>query len=562
MRKIRLTFIIMIAIITLMVMPTNVFAVSGEGTEASPYIISTASDFNFMRSNLSAHYKLAASITLGSNWEPVGSNVHPFTGSFDGDGYIISGLALSQSGGSVYAGLFGFSTGDIKNVTLKMAASGITVSSSEVVYAGGIVGYNKGGKIENCSVEGKISVTAVSDGEMNVYAGMIAGRSSGIISSSSATVGSVTASATKSTNKGTAASDGKLYAGGIVGLSEAALIGNTSAATVSASAKSLTEYTAPKAYAGGIAGAVIGNVTKSQSAGNVVADATSSCAETSAYAGGIAGYISGNVEVSKAEGNVTAETSAEVTRTYAGGIVGYISGNITETYATGEISAETTADNDIAYAGGIAGLINGRISDSYTIGEASAVADNCLVGGIAGYTSAAASSSYYAENNNYTAYQGGGTSKTIDQLRSQETYEGWDFTYTWKVSDDVNDGCPYLVEISNVLAFFEDAVYTYDGTLKTLTASNIAENVTVTYSNNTAIDAGVYNVVATFVAEGHSPTQMTAKLIIQPAELEIKGLKVNDKEFDNTTNATIDVSEAVIEGIIEGDDVSIDEENS
>jgi len=132
----------------------------------------------------------------------------------------------------------------------------------------------------------------------------------------------------------------------------------------------------------------------------------------------------------------------------------------------------------------------------------------------------------------------------------------------WRIDAGENNGYPYLVEISNVQAIFEDAEYEYDGTTKTLLATAVDENVEITYANNTGKDAGVYKAVATLKADGHTVTQLTANLTIKPKRVTINGLGVKDKEYDNTTKAEIDISNAVIEGVLDGDDVSIDAENS
>ena len=48
-----------------------------------------------MRNYLGARYELLRDIDLaGRNWQPIGTDVAPFNGSFDGKGYTISNLSM------------------------------------------------------------------------------------------------------------------------------------------------------------------------------------------------------------------------------------------------------------------------------------------------------------------------------------------------------------------------------------------------------------------------------------------------------------------------------------
>ena len=90
-----------------------------------------------------------------ANFAPIGTQEHPYTGTFNGKNgknYNISGLTVS---GSNYVGLFGYVQGaTIQNINL--CNSQITATSdggnSIYTYAGGIVGFaTDKAKIENCS---------------------------------------------------------------------------------------------------------------------------------------------------------------------------------------------------------------------------------------------------------------------------------------------------------------------------------------------------------------------------------------------------------------------------
>jgi hypothetical protein len=161
------------------------FATSGNGTEANPYIISTKKQLeNFSRLvngetsfqdkivklgtniilNDTANWQNWASSPPTNIWTPIGINSNcKFNGTFDGNGYVISGVYNNN-------GLFGYSIGAIKN--LGVTASYIN-GNSEV---SGLI-TNNYGTISNSYFNG-----IVSSSDRNI--GGLAGRNYGIISNS------------------------------------------------------------------------------------------------------------------------------------------------------------------------------------------------------------------------------------------------------------------------------------------------------------------------------------------------------------------------------------------
>lgn len=94
---------------------------SGSGTTDDPYIIKTAAQLAYFAARVtsgqadkSACFKLGASIDLSEHfWVPIGNtitkNVNNFSGTFDGDGYVISGMTIkweAASGGKKNYGFF------------------------------------------------------------------------------------------------------------------------------------------------------------------------------------------------------------------------------------------------------------------------------------------------------------------------------------------------------------------------------------------------------------------------------------------------------------------------
>lgn len=105
----------------------------------------------------------AASVNDLNSWIPIDG----FAGTFDGNGKEISNLYISSQ--NKKAGLFGYSKGTIKNLTIKSGSIEVTSSLSDAVLVGAIASVNAG-VIENCVNLIDVSV------EGAVYAGGIAGE--------------------------------------------------------------------------------------------------------------------------------------------------------------------------------------------------------------------------------------------------------------------------------------------------------------------------------------------------------------------------------------------------
>ena len=93
---------------------------------------------------LSGHYRLENDISLTQEWTPIGSPSHPFTGSFDGNGYTISHLTVTKE--AEHMGFFGASDGaNIQNILLS------DVALPETVFFP-IVSESVDSDIVNCSI--------------------------------------------------------------------------------------------------------------------------------------------------------------------------------------------------------------------------------------------------------------------------------------------------------------------------------------------------------------------------------------------------------------------------
>ncbi len=145
---------------------------------------------------------------------PVGDREKPFNGSYNGDCHTITGVTFQADATRLYAGLFGFNEGTLRNIVYRMDPEK-TVSiamgdGSQSLYVGGLAGGNSG-TVENCAVSG-VSLVGRSIGS-TIYVGGLAGQNNGIIRASGAET------ATLSAQCDTYA---RAYVGGLVGQNNSA----------------------------------------------------------------------------------------------------------------------------------------------------------------------------------------------------------------------------------------------------------------------------------------------------------------------------------------------------
>ena len=201
--------------------------------------------------NRAANAVLTSDITVNSNvldesgnlaetskthldWVPIGNSDRPYAGTFNGQGYAIYGLYVEKS--EDYIGLFGYSSGTIKNTSV--AASYIKGNK----YVGGLCGCAGSATIENCHnssyVYGSSYVGGLC-GYMPLSAVVQSGSNTGIIESTGS------------------------YIGGIVGYSNGAIANCFNEGTIKSTATGI--------YIGGISGYNESSITNSYNVGTIVA---------------------------------------------------------------------------------------------------------------------------------------------------------------------------------------------------------------------------------------------------------------------------------------------------
>lgn len=140
----------------------------------------------------------------------IGSYSEPFNGFYDGGCRAILGLRFKPETGTtpVYAGLFGYSSGTLRNIVYSMDAgqNAVSLDKQNTLYFGSLAGGNAG-SIVNCAVE-NVSLTG-SAYTATIYLGGLVGLNQGDISNSAAECAALSANTS---------SYAHAYVGGLVGL--------------------------------------------------------------------------------------------------------------------------------------------------------------------------------------------------------------------------------------------------------------------------------------------------------------------------------------------------------
>ncbi len=393
-------------------MVSSIVGYAGEGTEASPYLIYTATDLANINSY--SYYKVMNDIDLTdwinansptTGWIPVGASGGGTMKQLDGNGKTITGLWFNRS--NSYSGLFStIENATVKNLTVKTASG---KNSKGADYSGILVGKASNSQLTGIKVEGSV--------EGIRYVGGIAGDATGT-SITSCVATSVTAS-------------GSSYVGGIAGE-------NNGDITKCSADVELTGAD----YIGGITGHTVGEISLSTSKGSVTTTDTVNC-----RAGGIVAVASGNI--------INCYNSASINGgLYSGGIVGYTSAKVDNCYSCGNISATK-------YGAGVAGYLDGAnaaVSHCFAINDRIDVSDQVGVAMrvIGGFKNGAATPDTTNFANKAMVVSVNGVTQTIYDdllegkgiqlatLKQQATYtaQGWDFDSVWAIKE--GEGFPYF----------------------------------------------------------------------------------------------------------------------
>ena len=305
------------------------YAFQGYGTIEDPYLIYTADELALINRLseyfLDSHYKLMNDITLPiplegeSNWYPIGADLYPFKGTFDGNDKSIFGMTIVDSFSMASFGLFGVLDTSARVSNLNLVDVSIIYSADKSMVGGGIAAVNLG-VIENCSVSGVIdsSYTLIIDYET------IFEEDSTILLDYWLNIS---------------------YMGGIVG----ANIG-----TVTKSHSNIDMFIEASGGYGGIAGLNSGTIKQTFSAGSIQHNhAEEELPLFLAYVGGIAGYNNLIIENCYSTGYLASQG-------FVGGIVGF---NVFDNYIFDAFDEYTENADSIEVP------LVARISNCYTTNE-------------------------------------------------------------------------------------------------------------------------------------------------------------------------------------------------
>ena len=348
--------------------PSN-FA-GGSGTQSDPYLISNETQLRYLATSINAdvswngkYFKQTDDITLtGGDWLPIGWALngevngqktliaaYPFRGSYDGDGYIISGLTIGSESNptdQMSSGLFGLTSGAynsnaaptgneqvVRLTGIHLRDISIHVATRYETYTGGLVGSGQNGiYIDDCSVTGKISVTTK---ESFARAGGLA---------ASVLRGAVTNSWTD-VDINAATDTNHVYAGGLYGMDNRVTTVNCYALGDVTGNSSNNN----KVHIGGLAGQAGGIHVNCYAAGDVVS------LKTTTDVGILSGRSAGitvdydcyyNSEATLKQGDTTITPAAAV---------GVVTTNATQVDVTGKTAAELKSAD-------FAALLNGNIT--------------------------------------------------------------------------------------------------------------------------------------------------------------------------------------------------------
>jgi hypothetical protein len=232
----------------------------------------------------------------GAGWAPIGfydgtdsSDSNTYRGTFNGQGYTISGLTLDRTSTSSVAG-----TGLFGDTSSSATVENVNLTNLDIVgyyYAGGLAGVSNA-TVMNCTTAGIVNGRS--------YVGSLLGINGGAVSDSSSS-GTVTGIASSSSVGG--------------------LIGYTQFGSVNGCSSSATVVTASGSYGvGGLVGVNDVTISKSFATGEV---------QGTAGLGGLVGLNNGTIGSSYSVGTVHGSGAA------IGGLIGdNASGTVTDSYTT------------------------------------------------------------------------------------------------------------------------------------------------------------------------------------------------------------------------------------
>lgn len=365
-----------------------------------PYVIESEEDLLAVMSDTSYWDKdltLSASLDMSGKegTAPIGNDTLPFSGSFDGQGNTITGLTLHSDSG--YTGLFGNVTGTVRALTLSGAI--ISDTASYAKGTGAIAGYNQG-TITEC----KVTQSTVSASYQNL--GGLVGYNEG----------SITACSVQNSDVLIYAGTTMAYTGGFVGYHKAA--------SSSKPAQIMQCY---------VSGGSVGKDASSTGSGNAI--------------GGFAGRTDGSAATTISE--CYSATSVYSSGEQVGGFVGSgYYGVLSHCFA------RTSVTGGKKVGGFVGATDSAKYISCYTTGAVTSTGTNNYFGRFFGdgfLMSSYVTNAFYLST---SPISGDGSEKSQGsylQGKTQTQLQGLSATLgaaVWTSDDSVNDGYPYLINLT------------------------------------------------------------------------------------------------------------------
>ena len=408
----------------------------GDGTANNPYKIASVTDLQNLSAYVAsadadkaafkmAHYQQVADIDFKSaTLQSIGatndsSNPSYFKGTYDGNGYTISNVAITNANAKKAQGMFGYLDGSahLKGIRINQASvnsntwnNGILVgcvqsTSSAVIEDcvvtlstvtssdennGGLVGKLMAGTIRNCSFSGIVKTTTSAKHQAAGIVGYVSNAGclvescsfDGTVTGSCGNVGGIIGSMVGSASvKKCSVSKNSVITGGTIannGINIGGIVGYITGATGGVVESCVCEGTINAHYydVGGIVGRDQGVAIKNCTfSGKVSSDYDDSAASGDNFSrvGGICGHIHGTgyAENCTVSGSVTGKS-------YVGGVVGWL-----EQGSAVACKINSATVKGVNYVGGVVGRFKAGIVKSCTLNTPS-VSGTKFIGGVSG----------------------------------------------------------------------------------------------------------------------------------------------------------------------------------
>ena len=251
-----------------------------------------------------------------------------------GDSYATGAVTATSSDNAYAGGLVGY--GDRVTISDSYATGDVTAATSSCssfssdTCVGGLVGYGRDVTISDSYATGAVTATS---SDITYAGGLVGYCYNNVTIGDSYATGAVTATGSSSS------------AGGLVGSASSSVTISDSYATgdVTATSRSYS------AYAGGLVGRGSSvTISDSYATGDVTATNNSTSSSYSVYAGGLVGIANGSVTIRNSYSSSL--LSAEGKTAYAGGLTGYVSYSVSLENAHWLKSADTDAVYAIGYS--------------------------------------------------------------------------------------------------------------------------------------------------------------------------------------------------------------------